>query len=46
MTTQREPASQFTSIDELVRFNLRCDRVKFPASVLGVTFIAVYFPGL
>lgn len=42
-TTQSAPASRFTGTWKLVRFNLRRDRVKFPAWVLGITFMAVYF---
>lgn len=42
-TTRMAPTSQFTGTGKLVRFNLRRDRVKFPAWVLGITFMAVYF---
>lgn len=42
-TIQSAPASPFTGTGRLVRFNLRRDRVKFPAWVLGITFMAAYF---
>ncbi|HZD23554.1 MAG TPA: ABC transporter permease, partial [Acidimicrobiia bacterium] len=44
MTSQPSaPVSPFTGTWSLIRFNLRRDRVKFPAWVLGITFMAVYF---
>lgn len=44
MTTVRTaPAGPLTGTWKLVRFNLRRDRVKFPAWVLGITFMVVYF---
>lgn len=42
-TTPTAPASRFTGTWRLLRFSLRRDRVKFPAWVLGITFMAVYF---
>lgn len=43
MTTASGPISPYTGTARLLRFNLRRDRVKFPAWVLGITFMGVYF---
>lgn len=44
MTMARQTStSPYTGTWRLIRFNMRRDRVKFPAWVLSVTFMAVYF---
>jgi ABC-2 type transport system permease protein len=43
MTTRTATTSRFAGTWMLVRFNLRRDRVKFPAWVLGITLMVVYF---
>jgi ABC-2 type transport system permease protein len=40
---QKGSTGRFTSTWKLVRFILRRDRVKFPAWVLGISFMVVYF---
>jgi ABC-2 type transport system permease protein len=42
-TTQNASVSLYTGTWKLLRFNLRRDRVKFPAWSLGITMMAVYF---
>lgn len=43
MTTTIAPSSQLTGTWEVIRLDLRRDRVKLPAWVLGISFMAVYF---
>ena len=43
MTTRTISASPFTGTWALIRFDLRRDRVKFPAWVLGLTVMVIYF---
>lgn len=43
MTTREPTPNRFSGTSRLVRFNLRRDRFKFPAWVLGISFMVVYF---
>jgi ABC-2 type transport system permease protein len=43
MTAAQNRSIRFTGTWKLVRFILRRDRIKFPAWVLGISFMAVYF---
>ena len=40
---QNTASARFNGTLRLVRFNLRRDRIKFPAWVLGISFMVVYF---
>lgn len=42
-TASTTPTTPYTGTAGMIRLGLRRDRVKFPAWVLGITFMAVYF---